>query len=225
MESDFDLSDKKKLQTFKELLDFHNSNSKCFKEEVVRMVFWLQLANDNLKSLVKSWVSTKRKVSENIDQKDDNKDDCRIAIVLENGSIFTEEIELEKIASLKVELSLIASQLLLKVQWLQPVNYVMRHDLDRFSTQKVVATGEVPEGAYVMLWDAGHAYLQFLAATSNVRKTLDIIDNMDFSPAVFHSDLCGPKFIPKLLQFASEVIEKATEYAMHAVADVKFSEE
>jgi hypothetical protein len=76
-----------------------------------------------------------------------------------------------------------------------------------------------------MLWDAGHAYLQFMAATSNVRKTLDIIDNMDFSPTVFHSDLCGPKFIPKLLQLASEVLEKASEYAIHAVGDVKFSEE
>ena len=84
------MSDNNEFQTFKELLDFHNSNSKCFKEEVVRMVFWLQLANDNLKSLVKSWASTKRKVSENIDEKDDNKDDCRIAIVQENGSISSE---------------------------------------------------------------------------------------------------------------------------------------
>ena len=163
------------------------------------MIFELQSANDNLKSLVKSWTSTKRQVSENIDEKDDNKDDCRIAIVQENGSVFTEEIELEKIASLKTELSLIASQLLSKVQWLQTVNYVMRYDLDRFSVQKVVATGEVPVGAYRLLWDAGHAHILFLAATSNVRKTLDIIDNMDFSPAVFHSDLCGPKFIPKIV--------------------------
>jgi hypothetical protein len=101
----------------------------------------------------------------------------------------------------------------------------MRHDLERLVVQNAVATGKFPKGTPRLLWDAGHAYLQFMAATSNVRKTLDIIDNMDFSQATFHSDLCGPKFIPKLLQLASEVLDKATEYAMHAVADVKFSEE
>jgi len=219
------LSDISEFHTFKELIDFHNSNSSSFNKEAVKMVSKLQSANDNLKAIVKSWASTKRKASENINQKDDNKNDCRIAIVQENGSIFTEEIELEKIATIKAELSSIASQLLLKVQWLQTVNCVMKYDLYRLIDQKVVATGEVPEGTYRLLWDAGHAYILFLAATHNVQKTLDIIDNMDFSPAVFHSDLCGPKFIPKLMQFASEVLEKATEYAMHAVADVKFSEE
>lgn len=218
------MSDNNEFQTFKELLDFHNSHSKSFNEDVAKMIFRLQSSNDNLKSLVKSWTSTKQQVSENIYQKDDNKDDCRIAIVQENGSILTEDIELDKIASLKTELSLIAKELLPKVQWLQTVNHVMRYDLDRFNVPKVVATGEVPEGAYVMLWDAGHAYLQFRAATSNVRKTLEIIENMDFSPAVFHSDLFGPKFIPKLLQLASEFLNKATEYALHAMGDVKFCE-
>jgi len=184
------------------------------------MVCELQSSNDNLKLLVKSWFNTKRIVSENTDQKDD----CRIAILQENGSIFTEEIELEKIASLKAKLSLIASNLLPKIQWLQTVDYVMRYDLGRLIDQRIVAAGEVPESTFARLWNAGHAYLKFLVVISNLKKALGIIDNMDFSPAVFHSDLCGPKFIPKLLQFASEVLEKATEYAMNVVAEVKFSE-
>ncbi|MGA2682039.1 MAG: hypothetical protein ABSF44_09600 [Candidatus Bathyarchaeia archaeon] len=189
------------------------------------MIFELQSANDNFKSIVTSWASAKRKVSDNIGLKVDNKGDCRIAMVQENDSIFTVEIELEKIASLKAKLSLIASQLPLKVQWLQTVNYVMRYDLDRLIAQNAVATRKVSEGTYRLLWDAGHSYGLFLAVVHDVKKTLNIVDNMDFSPAVFHSDLCGPKFIPKLLRLASEVIEEATEYAKHGMADVKFSEE
>lgn len=219
------MSDSGKFQTFKELIDFHNSNSKSFNEEALKMISELQSSNDNLKSIVKSWASTKRLISENIDQQNVDKDGGRIVIVRENGAIFTEDVELEKIASLKAELTLIASELLSKVQWLQTVNYIMRHDLDRFSVSKVVATGEVPEGTYLLLWNAGHAYLPFMAATSNVKKSLDIIENMDFAPAVFHSDLCGPKFIPQLLQLSWEVLERATEYAIHAMGDVKFSEE
>jgi len=214
------LSNIVEFHTFKELLDFHDSNSRSFFEEAVKMVCELQSSNDNLKLLVKSWFNTKRIVSENTDQKDD----CRIAILQENGSIFTEEIELEKIASLKAKLSLIASNLLPKIQWLQTVDYVMRYDLGRLIDQRIVAAGEVPESTFARLWNAGHAYLKFLVVISNLKKALGIIDNMDFSPAVFHSDLCGPKFIPKLLQFASEVLEKATEYAMNVVAEVKFSE-
>ena len=150
---------------------------------------------------MKSWASTKRQVSESI-----------------------ETIEFEKIASLKAELTSITSELLSKVRWLQTVNYIMRHDLNRFSVSKVVATGEVSERTYLLLWNAGNAYLQFKMATNNVKKTLDIIENTDFSPEILHSDLCGPKFIPKLLQLASEFLEKATKDAIDAVDNVKFSE-
>lgn len=216
------MSENKEFHAFVELLDFHNSHSKSFNEDVVNLIFKLQSTNDCLKSLVKSWASTKQQVIETFAQQDDIKDICKIAIVHVDGSLFNEDAELEKIASLKAELRLIANELLSKIQWLQTVSNMMRHD---FTVHNVVATREVPEGTCMLLLDAGHAYRQFMAATSNVRKTLDIIENMDFSSAVFHSDLCGPKFIPKLLQLASEVLEKATEYAIHAVGDVKFSEE
>jgi hypothetical protein len=76
-------------------------------------------------------------------------------------------------------LSLIASNLLSKVQWLQTANCVVRYDLDRFSVQKVVANGEVPEGTCMLLWDAGHAHLQFMAAEEKTEVVTRLaVENM-----------------------------------------------
>jgi hypothetical protein len=207
------LSDNNEFQTFEELLDFHNSNSKSFNEEAVKVISELQSVNDGLRELVKGWASVKPRVNEHIDQQGDN---------LGVGQRFEEVIELQKITSLNVGLRSIVNGLLLKVQWLQTVDSTMR--LVRMSVHNVVATGEASDETFLMLWEAGTAYLQFQTATSFLRKALEIIDNIDFSPTLFHSDLSGPKFIPQLLQVASEFVEKATKDAMEAVRRVKFSE-
>jgi len=215
------LSQNNEFQTFQELLGFHNSNSKSFNEEAVKVISELQSVNDGLRELVKGWASVQPRVDENIDKQSDN-----IAVGLNShilqGNRFEELIELEKMASLNVGLRSIVNGLLSKVQWLQTVNSTMR--LVRMSVHNVVATGEASDETFLMLWEAGTAYLQFQAATSFLRKALEIIDNIDFSPTLFHSDLSGPKFIPQLLQLASEFVEKATKDAMEAVRRVKFSE-
>jgi hypothetical protein len=216
------LSDNKEFQTFEELIGFHNSNSKSFNEEAVKMIWELQSVNDGLRELVKGWASVKPRVNEHIDQQGDNMAAGLIALVQGNGSRFEEGIELQKIASLNVGLRSIVNGLLSKVQWLQTVNSTMR--LVRMSVHNVVATGEASDETFLMLWEAGTAYLQFQTATSLLRKALGIIDNIDFSSTIFRSDLCGPKFIPQLLQVASEFVEKATKDAIDAMVHVKFIE-
>lgn len=200
------MSDNNEFQTFEELLDFHNSNSKSFNEEAVKVIWELQSVNDGLRELVKGWTSVKPKVNENIGQ--------------QGG--FEEAIELQKISSLNVCLKSIVNGLLSKVQWLQTVDSTMRQV--RMSVHNVVATGEVSDETFLMLWEAGTSYFQFQTATTFLRKALEIIDNIDFSPTIFHFDLSDPKFIPQLLQVASEFVEKAAKDAIDAMVHVKFSE-
>jgi hypothetical protein len=203
------------FQTFQELLSFHNSNSKSFNEEAVKMISELQSVNDGLRELVEGWASVKPRVNESMTSK-------AITWHILQGNRFEEVTELEKIASLNVGLRSIINGLLSKVQWLQTVNSTMR--LVRMSVHNVVATGEASDETFLMLWEAGTAYLQFQTANSLLRKALEIIDNINFSTAILKSDLCGPKFSLQLLQLASEFVEKATKDAIEAMGSVKFSE-
>ena len=203
------------FQTFEELLGFHNSNSKAFSGEAVKMVSELQSVNAGLRALVKSWSSVKTQVSENIDQQDENKVFRGIAVVQRNGSLFDEVAELEKIGLLKVKLRLIANELLSNLQWLQTVNDTMRQF--RMNFRNVVTSGEASDETFLMLWEAGVAFLQFESAACSLRIALGIIGDIDFSSEILYSDLCGPKIITKLLRFTSELLEKATKDASEAL--------
>ena len=210
------------FQSFQELLNFHNFNSKTLNEGAAMIVPELQSLNDDLKALVKICASVKPQVNKNIDQQDDKTDVRLTPLVHCNGLRFEEVVELQKIAWLNVRLDSIVNGLLLKVHWLQTVNSTMR--LDRMSVHNVVATGEAPDKTFLMLWNAGAAYLTLQAVTSSLEKAQQIISNLDVSIAIFNSDLSGPKFIPKLLQLASEFLEKATKDMIDAMGRVKFSE-
>lgn len=217
------MSDNREFQTFEELLGFHNSNSRSFDEEVVKVVQELQSVNDNLKKLVQEWVNVKTRGKETILKQGDDAAVGLIVLVQGNGLLFDEQSELEKVASLKVRLRLIINELLSKVQWLQTVNSTMRQI--RMSAHNVFESREVPDETFLMIWNAGKAYFRFQEATYSLKKALEIIENTDFSPTIFHSDLCGPKFIPQLLQLSSEFTEKATKAAMDGMSSVGFTRE
>jgi len=75
------------------------------------------------------------------------------------------------------------------------------------------------------IWLVGIGSKSIGNANELVAKTLEFIQELDFSPDTVRHDLAGPKFLPKLLFGQSEKIEKATSEMRFAARTLKESED
>ena len=204
-------------ETIGELPSFEGALEQ-FRQHTLQKVDALKGAADSLEALSDRWAKTSAKNQRLQIESDSFKGK---EIFQADGSRFVEAEELQKVVRLKNDLKACYNGLPEKIQWLTEAMAAIRKATLNYHDKSVLKSLYELETSHIY----AEKFYDFHEVTVPLRKALDLLESMDFSPDVVKADIMGPKFTAKLLHEVSEKVKNASGCARIVATMLWFSEE
>jgi hypothetical protein len=206
------LTGKHSLDVMLNLAKFHREHEKFYAQAPLRTAIELQQASKTLKTLADrwTWVEPQEALSGNAFAGCDDLNET--AAVQHDGVLFMEgEREPAEIERLKRDLAIVADDFSETGEWLSRAMdaswQVVRGLIDILPLADVLG-----ERHRIIANDWQAAHLSTLVAHL-LRRALDVLGQVDFSPETVRADLAGSRFFAQYLYSAAELVDRAADLA------------
>lgn len=215
--------DQEFLNSILNLSKYHREHEKFYAKAPLKQAVELQKASQILKTLADRWANIEVKAPEKAGRYMGCEDLNETASIQYEGVLFMEgEVEPPEISRLKRDLKNLADDFGETGDWLAKAMEgswkVAQHLIKNPEIADVLG-----ERHRIIANDWQAAYLSSLTSKL-ILRSLDILEMVDFSPAVIRTDLSGPRFFPKYLYSASELIDRAADTASESATLVHDNE-
>jgi len=198
------------LETIGNLARFHREHEKFYAQAPLRNAIELQAASRTLKALAGHWATTEPSDHPGASPLAGAEDLNPPGLTAESGVLFMEaDAEPAEIARMKEELETTAREMDETGTWLAHAmeqGWVMVGALAAFPALADL----LGERHRIVANDWQSADVQRLVARL-LRRSLELIEHVDFSPAALREDLRGHRNAPAYLYSASELIDRAAD--------------
>ena len=208
---------KKVLAAIVNLSKYRHEHEKFYAEFPLQQAAEIQRASQILKALADRWSGAEVR-----GPKPGPKPPMRIPFA-EKGNLALKEGELEEIAQLKHEMNALAES------YGRTGMLLAAGDESAMAAIRPIV-GKTPSKAVVgdrhkIIVNDWRAAYDSSKVSRLIRRALDILDRIDFTPASAKAELRGPRFSPKYLLSASELLDKAAEVAKESTGLVRENEQ
>jgi negative regulator of replication initiation len=187
-------------------------------KEVLQEAMDVDEIGSSISEIAARWVDMKAEASDAIGQQVENPNANLQENASDNKTLFINENEFRKVAQLKRDLTGLSMNLKETKNEVEKLQNSLQSSESNSQYSAPFVDGNT-------IWLVGIGSKSIGNANELVAKTLEFIQELDFSPDTVRHDLAGPKFLPKLLFGQSEKIEKATSEMRFAARTLKESED
>lgn len=203
------------LEAIANLSRFHREHELFYAQAPLRVALELQAMSRALKALADRWTEVEPQDRLSPAPFAGAEDLNAPGLIAESGILFMDsEGEPAEIAKLKADLASFAESGERGGEWLAQAmekGWAIAGSLVPFP-QLVDLLGERHR---IIAHDMQSAFTQSLAARE-VRRALELLDQVDFSPPALRENLAGPRTAPAYLYTASELIDHAADQYAHS---------